>query len=211
MGVPMPTFPDAVPGIPKRGSLPPRPHPLERHRRSGGRGATATRPATCASAGAHMEAAFSCTCTPMSMCTRRTPPTPADRRSRSAPRKPARAPCREPVDRRSGARGTEPVLQLDDPLEAALQPAMLLDHRVVHAADRLLDPGDLAASRIDGAGGGGIGPSPEGRPCPLEFPGRGGFIVQSFPPRYARSRVHSLDLAFAPTASVLPRQHTTPF
>ena len=53
---------------------------------------------------------------------------------------------------------------------------MLLDHRVVHAADRLLDPVDLAAGRAagfggGGAGGGGIGPSPEGRPCPLEFPG----------------------------------------
>ena len=31
------------------------------------------------------------------------------------PWKPARTPCREPVDRRSGARGPEQVLQLDDP------------------------------------------------------------------------------------------------
>ena len=122
----MSTLPDAVPGIPKGGSLPPRLHPPERHRRSGGRGATATRPATCGTAGAHMEAAFSCTCTPMSMCTRGTPPTPADRRSRSAPRKPARAPCREPVDRRSGARGTEPVgsaLSLERVPEATVRAA----------------------------------------------------------------------------------------
>ena len=55
-------------------------------RRSGDRGATAKQPATCGTTGAHMEAAFSCTCTSMSMCTRGTPPTPADRRSRSAPR-----------------------------------------------------------------------------------------------------------------------------
>ena len=84
---------------------------------------------------------------------------------------------REPVDRRSGPRGPEQVLQLDDPLEAALQPAMLLDHRVVHAADRLLDPVDLAAGRAAGfagggaGGGGGIGLFPEDRPCPSEFPG----------------------------------------
>ena len=71
------------------------------------------------------------------------------------PRKPVRAPCREPVDRRSGPRGPEQVLQLDDPLEAALQPAMLLDHRVVHAADRLLDPVDLAAGRTGTARRGG--------------------------------------------------------
>jgi len=32
---------------------------------------------------AHMDAMIPCTCTPMSMCTRGTPPTPADRRSRS--------------------------------------------------------------------------------------------------------------------------------
>ena len=176
MGVPMSALPDAVPGIPKGGSLPPRPHPLERHRRSGGRGATATPPATCGIVGAHIEMAMPYTSTPMSMCTRGTPPTPAVRRSRSAPWKSARTPCREPVDRRSGPRGPEQVLQLDDPLEAALQPAMLLDHRVVHAADRLLDPVDLAAGRAagfggGGAGGGGIGPSPEGRRCPLEFPG----------------------------------------
>ena len=70
-----------------------------------------------------------------------------------------------------GTRGSEQVLQLDDPLEAALQPAMLLDHSVVHAADRLLDTRDLAAGRIGGAGGGGcLGPVPENRPCPLHLP-----------------------------------------
>ena len=111
-----PTLPDAVPGIERGGSLPPRPHPLERHHRSCGRGATSTPPATCGIGGAHIGMAMPCTSTPMSMCTRGTPPTPADRRSRSAPRKPARAPCREPVDRRSGPRGPEQVLQLDDPL-----------------------------------------------------------------------------------------------
>ncbi len=36
----------AVPGNRRAGSLPPRPHPLERHRRSCGRGTTATRAAT---------------------------------------------------------------------------------------------------------------------------------------------------------------------
>ena len=47
---------------------------------------------------------------------------------------------------------------------------MLLDHRVVHAADRLLDPGDLAAGRMDGAGGGGrLGPVPEDRPGSVHF------------------------------------------
>ena len=98
-----PTLPDAVPGIPKGGSLPPRPHPPERHRRSSGCGATATQPATCGTAGAHMEAAFSCTCTPMSMCARGTPPTPGDRRSKSTSRKSARTPSRIAIDHRSGA------------------------------------------------------------------------------------------------------------
>ena len=47
---------------------------------------------------------------------------------------------------------------------------MLVDHRVVHATDRLLDPGDLAAGRIDGAGGGeGLGPVPEDRPGSVHF------------------------------------------
>ena len=87
-----PTLPDAVPGIERGGSLPPRPHPPERHRRSCGRGATATPPATCGIGGAHIGMAMPCTSTPMSMCTRGTPPTPAVRGSRSAPWKPARTP-----------------------------------------------------------------------------------------------------------------------
>ena len=70
-----------------------------------GGGATATPPATCASAGVPIGMAMPCTSTPMSMCRRGTPPTPAVRGSRSAPWKPARTPCREPVDRRSGPRG----------------------------------------------------------------------------------------------------------
>ena len=102
-----PTLPDAVPGIERGGSLPPRPDPPERHRRSCGRGATATPPATCGIGGAHIGMAMPCTSTPMSMCTRGTPPTPAVRRSRCASWKPARTPCREPVDRRSGPRREE--------------------------------------------------------------------------------------------------------
>ena len=53
---------------------------------SGDRGATAKQPATYGTAGAHIATVFPCTCTSMSMCTRGTPPTPGDRRSRSAPR-----------------------------------------------------------------------------------------------------------------------------
>ena len=66
-------------GVSEGGRSRPRPQVPDRHRRSGGRGATARRPATCASAGAHMEAAFSCTSTPMSMCTRRSAPSVPDR------------------------------------------------------------------------------------------------------------------------------------
>ena len=64
----------------------PRPQVPDRHRRSGGRGATARRPATYETAGAHIATAVPCTRTSMSMCTRGTPATPCDRRSRSAPR-----------------------------------------------------------------------------------------------------------------------------
>ena len=64
MGVPMSALPDAVPGIPKGGSLPPRPDPPERHRRSGGRGATARRPTTCAGDDVPIGRAFSCPSTP---------------------------------------------------------------------------------------------------------------------------------------------------
>ena len=65
------------------------PAPVRRaigHRRSGDRGATAKQPSTYGTAGAHIATMFPCTCTSMSMCTRGTPPTPGDRRSRSAPR-----------------------------------------------------------------------------------------------------------------------------
>ena len=51
-----------------------------------GRGTTAKQPATYGTAGAHIATVVPCTCTSMSMCTRGTPPTPGDRRSRSAPR-----------------------------------------------------------------------------------------------------------------------------
>ncbi len=54
--------------------------------RSGDRGATAKQPATYGTAGAHIATVVPCTCTSMSMCTRGTPRTPGDRRSRSAPR-----------------------------------------------------------------------------------------------------------------------------
>ena len=87
-----PTLPDAVPGIERGGSLRSRPQAPERRRRSCGRGATAKPPATCGIGGAHIGMAMPCTSTPMSMCTRGTPPTPAVRGSRSAPWKPARTP-----------------------------------------------------------------------------------------------------------------------
>ena len=85
-GVHIRTLPDAVLGIQRGGSLRSRPQAPERHRRSGDRGATAKQPATYGTAGAHIATAVPCTCTSMSMCTRGTPRTPGDRRSRSAPR-----------------------------------------------------------------------------------------------------------------------------
>ena len=67
------------------------------------------------------------------------------------------------------------VVQLDDPLEAGLQVAILFEHPLILLADGLLDSGDLAAGRTVGfrnsggaGGGGGIGPVPEDRPCPSE-------------------------------------------
>ena len=39
------------------------------------------------------------------------------------------------------------VVQLDDPLEAGLQVAILFEHPVILGADGLLDSGDLAAGR----------------------------------------------------------------
>ena len=65
MGVPMSTFPDADLGIPKGGGRShTRPHAPERRRRSGGRGATARRPTTCAGADVPIGRAFSCPSTP---------------------------------------------------------------------------------------------------------------------------------------------------
>ena len=58
-----PTLPDAVPGIERGGSLRSRPQAPERHRRSGGRGATAKQPATYGTAGAHIAMTVPCTCT----------------------------------------------------------------------------------------------------------------------------------------------------
>ena len=107
------------------------------------------------------------------MCTPRSAPTLADPRSKSASREPSRAPCREAVDQRSGSRGSVEVIQLDDPLEAGLQVAILLEHPVILGADGLLDPGDLAAGRTVGfrSGGGAgccrcVGPALEDRPRP---------------------------------------------
>ena len=85
-GVHIRTLPDAVLGIQRGGSLRSRRQAPERHRRSGDRGATAKQPATYGTAGAHIATVVPCTCTSMSMCTRGTPRTPGDRRSRSAPR-----------------------------------------------------------------------------------------------------------------------------
>ena len=75
-----------------------------------------------------MKMTFRCTCTRCLMCTRRSAPALADPRSKSASREPARAPCREPVDHRSGSRGSVEVVQLDDPLEAGLQVAIFVEH-----------------------------------------------------------------------------------
>ena len=42
------------------------------------------------------------------------------------------------------------VVQLDDPLEAGLQVAILFEHPLILGADGLLDSDDLAASRTVG-------------------------------------------------------------
>ena len=49
------------------------------------------------------------------------------------------------------------VVQLDDPLEAGLQVAILFEHPVILGADGLLDSGDLAAGRTVGFRSGGRG------------------------------------------------------
>ena len=69
------------------------------------------------------------------------------------------------------------VVQLDDPLEAGLQVAILFEHPVILGEDGLLDSGDLAASRTVGfrnSGGAGccrcVGPVLEDRQGPLQLP-----------------------------------------
>ena len=69
------------------------------------------------------------------------------------------------------------VVQLDDPLEAGLQVAILFEHPVILGADGLLDSDDLAAGRTVGfrSGGGAgccrcVGPVLEDRLGPLQLP-----------------------------------------
>ena len=69
------------------------------------------------------------------------------------------------------------VVQLDDPLEAGLQVAILFEHPLILLADGLLDSGDLAAGRTVGfrnSGGAGccrcVGPVLEDRQGPLQLP-----------------------------------------
>ena len=68
------------------------------------------------------------------------------------------------------------VVQLDDPLEAGLQVAILFEHPVILLADGLLDSGDLAAGRTVGfrnSGGAGccrcVGPVLEDRQGSVHF------------------------------------------
>ena len=89
-------------GTQRGGSLRSRPQAPERHRRSGDRGATAKQPATYGTAGAHIATVVPCTCTSMSMCTRGTPPTPGDRRSRSAPRAALNTSAKQPSHHSAG-------------------------------------------------------------------------------------------------------------
>ena len=109
------------------------------------------------------------------MCTRRSAAALADPRSKSASREPSRAPCREAVDHRSWTRGSVEVVQLDDPLEAGLQVAILFEHPLILGADGLLDSDDLAAGGTVGfrSGGGAgccrcVGPVLEYRSGPLQ-------------------------------------------
>ena len=69
------------------------------------------------------------------------------------------------------------VVQLDDPLEAGLQVAILFEHPLILLADGLLDSGDLAAGRTVGfrSGGGAgccrcLGPVLKDRQGPLQLP-----------------------------------------
>ena len=68
------------------------------------------------------------------------------------------------------------IVQLDDPLEAGLQVAILFEHPLILGADGLLDSGDLAAGRTVGfrSGGGAgccrcVGPVLEDRPGSVHF------------------------------------------
>ena len=99
------------------------------------------------------------------------------RRSKQTPRKPGRTPYREAVDHRFRGRGRERGPEFGDPRQAALETAVPLDHALVHAADGLFDPVDLAADPAAGrgchraAGGTGRrGPVAEDLLCPLELP-----------------------------------------
>ena len=69
------------------------------------------------------------------------------------------------------------VVQLDDPLEAGLQVAILFEHPLILGADGLLDSDDLATGRTVGfrSGGGAgccrcVGPALEDRQGPLQLP-----------------------------------------
>ena len=120
--------------------------------------------------GAH-RSAFSRTCTPISHV--RSRPGPGTRRlalnirlretGSSAMRRSRRS---SPRDWRIGA-----GLELDDPHQAALEPAKLFDQRLVHASDGLLDPSDLFSDPGAGfTGAGGLGPAAHDPSRPLHLP-----------------------------------------
>ena len=81
------------------------------------------------------------------MCASGPASAPFARRSKPASREPARPPCGEAADRPRGRLGPAPVLEFDDPLKAAVQPAEFLDQRVVHAPD---GPVELLTDRETG-------------------------------------------------------------
>ena len=103
------------------------------------------------------------------------------RRSKQTPRKPGGTPYREAVDHRFRGRGRERGPEFDDPRQAALEAAVRLDHALVHAADGLFDPVDLAGgsggrSRMPSSGrGNGPGRSScRGPSLPARTPRRSG-------------------------------------
>ena len=70
------------------------------------------------------------------------------------------------------------VVQLDDPLEAGRQVAILFEHPLILLADRLLDSGDLAAGRTVGfRSGGGAGLSASAFPLSMGVVGRNSHAV----------------------------------